>query len=382
MQKPFDISEKVFSDLKQKLKNLSETQSIAEFLNLNESNTDIIELISYLKIYNKYDKSDNLNNDLKKNLGNFEDTTIAVAEQKENVDVVSNQDDESAIITLEDNLQKVEGFDDTIIAASKESNEAVVLNKEIDNEEFVENNSKKDVEQDSDFDDTLIAVAEQSDDIEIVFEDKHLPQTESYNTENLDEHTEINENLALENLKYSNLDFEGEDESNIDAEEFNKEENLANIEKDSPKKDAFISPEQIETLQQKHLEEKKFRLSNIKGVKKMETLFEDEFFEEIVPSESEKSEKSLLKSNVSIDYMEAEKAKPAFRLDLNDRIAFTKKLFGGSQTDLNDAVNRLNDFETIEEAKEYLSEIYYEKGWDKEDEFAQRLWNLVESKFQ
>lgn len=382
MQKPFDISEKVFSDLKQKLKNLSETQSIAEFLNLNESNTDIIELISYLKIYNKYDKSDNLNNDLKKNLGNFEDTTIAVAEQKENVDVVSNQDDESAIITLEDNLQKVEGFDDTIIAAAEESNEAVVLNKEIDNEEFVENNSKKDVEQDSDFDDTLIAVAEQSDDIEIVVEDKHLPQTESYNTENLDEHTEINENLALENLKYSNLDFEGEDESNIDAEEFNKEENLANIEEDSPKKDAFISPEQIETLQQKHLEEKKFRLSNIKGVKKMETLFEDEFFEEIVPSESEKSEKSLLKSNVSIDYMEAEKAKPAFRLDLNDRIAFTKKLFGGSQTDLNDAVNRLNDFETIEEAKEYLSEIYYEKGWDKEDEFAQRLWNLVESKFQ
>lgn len=382
MQKPFDISEKVFSDLKQKLKNLSETQSIAEFLNLNESNTDIIELISYLKIYNKYDKSDNLNNDLKKNLGNFEDTTIADAEQKENVDVVNNQDDESPSISLEDNLQKVEGFDDTIIAASKESNEAVVLNKEIDNEEFVENNSKKDVEQDSDFDDTLIAVAEQSDDIEIVVEDKHLPQTESYNTENLDEHTEINENLALENLKYSNLDFEGEDESNIDAEEFNKEENLANIEKDSPKKNAFISPEQIETLQQKHLEEKKFRLSNIKGVKKMETLFEDEFFEEIVPSESEKSEKSLLKSNVSIDYMEAEKAKPAFRLDLNDRIAFTKKLFGGSQTDLNDAVNRLNDFETIEEAKEYLSEIYYEKGWDKEDEFAQRLWNLVESKFQ
>ena len=80
--------------------------------------------------------------------------------------------------------------------------------------------------------------------------------------------------------------------------------------------------------------------------------------------------------------MEAEKAKQIFRLDLNDRIAFTKKLFSGSQTDLNNAVSRLNDFETLDEAKEYLSEIYYEKGWEKEDEFAQRLWSLVESKFQ
>ena len=36
---------------------------------------------------------------------------------------------------------------------------------------------------------------------------------------------------------------------------------------------------------------------------------------------------------------------------------------------------------TLEQAKEYLSEVYYEKGWEKVDEYAQRLWSLVENKF-
>ncbi len=33
---------------------------------------------------------------------------------------------------------------------------------------------------------------------------------------------------------------------------------------------------------------------------------------------------SILKTNIPTEYMEAEKQKPEFRLDLNDRMAFTK----------------------------------------------------------
>jgi len=68
-------------------------------------------------------------------------------------------------------------------------------------------------------------------------------------------------------------------------------------------------------------------------------------------------------------------------LDLNDRLAFTKVLFGGSQTDLNNAISELNRCKNLEEAKEYLSDLYYDKKWDKVDEYAQRLWLLVENKF-
>ncbi len=36
---------------------------------------------------------------------------------------------------------------------------------------------------------------------------------------------------------------------------------------------------------------------------------------------------------------------------------------------------------SYKEAKEYLSDLYYERKWNKVDEYAQRLWRLVENKF-
>lgn len=132
--------------------------------------------------------------------------------------------------------------------------------------------------------------------------------------------------------------------------------------------------------------EKKIKLANIRGLKSIQTLFDDD------PLEREKEEKpedpvvkedtgSLIKSNIPTDFMEAAKPRPEFRLDLNDRLAFTKVLFGGSQTDLNNAISELNRCKNLEEAKEYLSDLYYDKKWDKVDEYAQRLWLLVENKF-
>jgi hypothetical protein len=44
------------------------------------------------------------------------------------------------------------------------------------------------------------------------------------------------------------------------------------------------------------------------------------------------------------DYLEAEKLLPDFKLDINDKIAFTKVLFGGSQVELNEVVAKLNSF--------------------------------------
>ena len=134
--------------------------------------------------------------------------------------------------------------------------------------------------------------------------------------------------------------------------------------------------------------EKKFKLAHIKGLKAtVQSLFDDDPLEHIqekidvthIPEE--KKAPSLLKTNLPTDYMEAEKTLPDFKLDINDRIAFTKVLFNGSQVELNQVVNRLNSYATLEQAKEYLSEVYYEKGWEKVDEYAQRLWSLVENKF-
>lgn len=136
-------------------------------------------------------------------------------------------------------------------------------------------------------------------------------------------------------------------------------------------------------IQEQHQEEKKFKLANIKGLKKIQSLFEDDPLEEEehVAPPAEKPEASLLKANMPTDFMEAEKPKAEFRLDLNDRISFAKMLFGGSQVEMNETINTLNSFKTLAEAKEYLSEVYYKNKWEQVDEYAQRLWSLVEHKF-
>lgn len=128
--------------------------------------------------------------------------------------------------------------------------------------------------------------------------------------------------------------------------------------------------------------EKKFKLASIKGIKVVQQLFDiDPLDEETEKIETPVDEGSLLKSHVKTDFMEAEKRKPEFKLDLNDKVAFTKSLFAGNEIELKETIEKLNSFSNLEDAKQYLSEVYYRKDWGKVDEYAQRLWNLVENKF-
>lgn len=163
---------------------------------------------------------------------------------------------------------------------------------------------------------------------------------------------------------------------------------IVEIDKPKPEITAEIpkSDESFENLDAYH-QEKKIKLANIRGLKNIQTLFDDDPLER--ETQHEKVEipvvkediGSLIKTNIPTQFMEAEKPRPEFRLDLNDRIAFTKVLFNGSQTDLNDAISELNRCKNIDEAIEFLSELYYNKKWEKVDEYAQRLWVLVENKF-
>ncbi len=128
--------------------------------------------------------------------------------------------------------------------------------------------------------------------------------------------------------------------------------------------------------------EGKLKLASIKGLRKIQSLFDEDPLEAAKEEASEPApvKGDLQKRNVPTDYLEAV-VHPEFKLDLNDRIAFTKILFDGSQTELNQTIKELNSFKTLEEAKEFLSDQYYARKWNKSDEYAQRLWSLVESRF-
>ena len=338
MQEPIDISQKVFLKLEEILKKLSSCQSIDEILELQEENLKLQEYLSFLKVYKHFGE----------NVSNFESAS-------------ENTSDINVDVNIEDNIE-----DEQVSFETSESEEKIniqqleVLSSETDSEYSAEK-FESEVLDELQFESLHLEAAEQPGEPE---------EAEEAAAEEEEEESILPEVEMMEEDPIISTDIP---EINVEPEEI--EDKKVEVE------EVFISAEEAQQLELKHQEERKFRLANIKGVKKMETLFEDEFFVEEQSKNKSAEGGNLIKSNVSLNYMEVEKPKPIFKLDLNDRIAFTKKLFSGSQSDLNNAVTRLNEFETLDEAKEYLSEIYYEKGWVKEDEFAQRLWNLVESKF-
>ncbi|MFL9834031.1 hypothetical protein [Chryseobacterium terrae] len=178
-----------------------------------------------------------------------------------------------------------------------------------------------------------------------------------------------------------------EEKSELNAQDSERGK-IVDFDKSQPEvtKEAHKSDESFENIEA-YRQEKKIKLANIKGLKNIQTLFDDDPLEREIPHEKveipvvKEDTGSLIKTNIPTDFMEAKKPRPEFRLDLNDRIAFTKVLFNGSQTDLNDAISELNRCKNIDEAKEFLSELYYDKNWEKVDGYAQRLWVLVENKF-
>ena len=74
--------------------------------------------------------------------------------------------------------------------------------------------------------------------------------------------------------------------------------------------------------------------------------------------------------------------KSNLQIGLNDRIAFVKHLFEGSQEDFNRVLSQLNSFKTEKEAKDFLNNLVKpDYNWNEKAEYEQRLIDLIERKF-
>jgi hypothetical protein len=70
------------------------------------------------------------------------------------------------------------------------------------------------------------------------------------------------------------------------------------------------------------------------------------------------------------------------QIGLNDRIAFVKNLFGGSQEDFNRVVSQLNTFKTEKEAKKFINKMVKpDYDWTDKEELEERFMTIVERKF-
>lgn len=78
-----------------------------------------------------------------------------------------------------------------------------------------------------------------------------------------------------------------------------------------------------------------------------------------------------------------EKLAKGFHIDLNDRIAFTKNLFGNSTEDYSRVLNQLLTFDTYGEAQEFIENMVKPdyNNWEGKDDYAERFLGIIEKKF-
>ncbi len=299
--------------------------------------------------------------------GNFPDKEKIPAESDDDIhEEISNDEKTEQEVVFNNQLNEIDEFENEI-----SDNDGEILNS-FEEEERILNNYESSSKQEE-------RPAEESGDP--LFSSQMMEQGEMASD------TSGAENI-VNDLKKEAVEEEKQEESVL--AEINDRRKIVDIDTPvSEEKEEKKSDESFENIEAYHAynQDKKIKLANIRGLKAVQSLFDDDHFERELPAkipasaENKEETGSILKTNIPTDFMEAEKKKPEFKLDLNDRIAFSKTLFGGSQSELNEVVANLNSFKTLEEAKEYLSDLYYSRKWNKVDEYAQRLWILVENKF-
>ena len=71
------------------------------------------------------------------------------------------------------------------------------------------------------------------------------------------------------------------------------------------------------------------------------------------------------------------------QIGLNDRIAFVKHLFNGSQEEFNRVLSQLNSFQTESKAKHFIESVVKpDYGWEEKPDYEERLIALIERKFK
>ncbi|MDY3338178.1 hypothetical protein PG279_03170 [Riemerella anatipestifer] len=174
---------------------------------------------------------------------------------------------------------------------------------------------------------------------------------------------------VVEELKFEFANAKEEELEVLELEPI-QEEPMEDVEIQSVEEQQEENQETEEEISEE--QDKKIKLAHIKGLA-VQSLFDEETI-------TEPKQKTAVPEEVE-PLVAPSKPRQDFKLDFNDRLAFLKVLFDNSQVDMNEVIKKLNSFDDIEQAREYLSDVYYERNWGKVDEYAQRLWALVENKF-
>jgi hypothetical protein len=115
-------------------------------------------------------------------------------------------------------------------------------------------------------------------------------------------------------------------------------------------------------------------------------------FEPVVPSTPSINEFKEVKEPVDTVVAEPAKAKTVplneklakgFHIDLNDRIAFTKNLFGNNTEDYSRVLNQLLTFDIFSEAKDFIETMVKPdyNDWQGKEDYEERFLGIIEKRF-
>ncbi len=78
-----------------------------------------------------------------------------------------------------------------------------------------------------------------------------------------------------------------------------------------------------------------------------------------------------------------EKLAKGIQIDLNDKIAFVKNLFGNSDEDYNRVLNQLITYDNFEEAQSFIEDMVKPdyNSWEGKEDYEQRFIEIIEKKF-
>ena len=259
-------------------------------------------------------------------------------------------------------------------------NEVVVEEKDADNVKEVEEEPNAipeeiPVEEEHEEQEEEIVVAEEENIIEDEIEQEVTSTTEEITEEEVEEAEDDKTDVEEEILELESAPF-------IPSFELS-EENEVESELEVPKKQEAVQISFEDLLGGNYNDTffvKKQQIENIPTAVVIETPKEEEPIAEqklnnFTTEIEEKSEPKTVSLN--------DKLAKGINIDLNDRLAFIKHLFGNSSEDYNRVLSQLITFNTFYETRDFVQEMVKPdyNNWEGKQEYEERFMDIIEKKF-
>ncbi|CAM3937347.1 hypothetical protein [Flavobacterium weaverense] len=296
---------------------------------------------------------------------------------------IGNHDVAAKIESIFDSESDSNQTESEIVANQVEEsipNEVVVEEKDEDNVEEVEEEPNPipeeiPVEEEHERQEEEILVAEQEDSTNDEIEQKFTVATEEITEEQVEEAEDDKTDVEEEILESESAPF-------IPAFELS-EENEVESKLEVPKKQEAVQISFEDLLGGNYNDTffvKKQQIENIPTVVVIETPKEEEPIAEqklnnFTTEIEEKSEPKTVSLN--------DKLAKGINIDLNDRLAFIKHLFGNSSEDYNRVLSQLITFNTFYETRDFVQEMVKPdyNNWEGKQEYEDRFMDIIEKKF-